>query len=44
MVTEVPFANFRVPLTLLPTRKTNVPRQRVECTSGKEASGRERFD
>src|SRR5579864_1612735 len=43
MVTEVPFALFRVPLTLLPTRKTNVPRQKVECTSGKSLR-EERFD
>src|SRR6476646_8989675 len=40
MVTEVLFAVCEVPLTLLPTRKTNVPRHSVECTSGKEAPGK----
>jgi hypothetical protein len=36
-VTEVPFAVCEIPLRLLSTRKTNVPRHTATCTSDDES-------
>jgi len=43
MVTEVPFSIFKVPLRLLVSRKTNVPRPAIDCTFGNKALPASKF-